>query len=345
MNILVMGGSGLFGRKTVMYLLNDPEIKTVVSLDLTPPKEWFMKLIGKDVKKFHFLQGNVAEIEDILNAMKKYKIDRVINWAFIMIAANAPVDPRLATKVNVLGMSNAFEAAKIMGAKRVVYASSETVYGPQAMYGMREVTEDDQTNPTHSYAVCKKYAEILADNYTQQYGMSFTGVRPTIGYGLGSRSPAQYWADMVTNCAVGKPFSMEGDGKGLASLVSADDLAEFTRRLIKARSSPYPVYNVGGPPKSPRDLAVVIKKYIPDANITFGKKPMMDTDGKLGLPWLVSGARAKKDFKFSCMSMEKAVLIHINDARLEAGIKPLRGKRKQKDDKTLDGIRSVKGGR
>jgi nucleoside-diphosphate-sugar epimerase len=325
MNILVMGGSGLFGRKTVAALLKDPDVKTVVSMDLAPPKEWFMKTIEKNAKKFHFVQGNVAEIEDILNAMKKYAIDRVINWAFIMVGANAPVDPRLVTKVNVLGMSNSFEAAKIMGVKRIVYASSETVYGPQAMYGMREVTEDDQTNPMHSYAVCKKYAELMANDYSQQFGMSFTGVRPTIGYGHGGRSPSQFWSDIPSNCAVGKPFSMEGDGKGLSSLVSADDLAEITKILIKAPSSPHPVYNVGGPPKSPRDLAEVVKKYIPDAKITFGKKPMMDPEGKFGLPWLVSEKRAKKDFGFSCMPIEKAVLLHINDARLEAGLKPIQG--------------------
>src|SRR4030043_1571676 len=88
MNILVMGGSGLFGRKTIMYLLNDPDVKTVVSMDLAPPKEWFMKSIAKNARKFHFVQGNAAEIEDILGTMKKYKIDRVINWAFIMVAAN-----------------------------------------------------------------------------------------------------------------------------------------------------------------------------------------------------------------------------------------------------------------
>ncbi len=325
MNVLVMGGSGLFGRKTVMALLNDPDVKTVVNMDMAPPKDWFMKSIGKNAKKFRFVSGNVAEIEDILNAMKQYKIDRVINWAFIMVAANVPVDPRLVTKVNVMGMNNAFEAAKLMGAKRVVYASSETVYGPQAQYGMREVTEDDTTNPLHSYAVCKKYAEIMAADYTQQYGMSFTGLRPTIGYGHGGRSPAQYWSDIPSYAAVGKPFSMEGDGKGLCSLVSADDLAEITKRLIKADSSPHPVYNVGGPPQSARDLAAVVKKYIPDAKITFGKKPMMDKEGKFGLPWLVSEKRAKKDFGFSCMPIEKAVLIHINDARLEAGLKPIKG--------------------
>jgi nucleoside-diphosphate-sugar epimerase len=222
-------------------------------------------------------------------------------------------------------MSNAFEAAKIMGAKRVVYASSETVYGPQAQYGMREVVEEDTTNPAHSYAVCKKYAEILAGDYTQQFGMSFTGLRPTIGYGHGGRSPAQYWSDIPSNCAVGKPFSMEGDGKGLCSLVSADDLGEITKLLIKADKSPHPVYNVGGPATSPRDLAAAVKKYIPDAKITFGKKPMMDPEGKFGLPWLVSEKRATKDFGFKCMPIEKAALIHINDARLEAGLKPIKG--------------------
>jgi nucleoside-diphosphate-sugar epimerase len=190
---------------------------------------------------------------------------------------------------------------------------------------MREVTEDDQTNPTHSYAVCKKYAEIMAAEYTRQFSLSITGLRPTIGYGHGGRSPAQYWSALPSNCAVGKPFAMEGDGRGLCSLVSADDLAEFTRILIKAPSSPRPVYNVGGPATSPRDMAAVVKKYIPDAKITFGEKQMVDPEGKSGLPWLVSGKRAKEDFGFECMPLEKAVLLHINDARLEAGLELIKG--------------------
>jgi nucleoside-diphosphate-sugar epimerase len=165
----------------------------------------------------------------------------------------------------------------------------------------------------------------MADEYTQQFGMSLTGVRPTIGYGHGGRSPAQFWSNMPSRCAVGKPFSMEGDGRGLASLVSADDLAEFTRRLVKVPSSPHPVYNVGGPPQSLRDMAIAVKKYIPDAKITFGDKPMMDSDGKTGLPWLVSGRQARDDFGFSCLPLEEAVLIHINDARLEAGLEPIKG--------------------
>jgi nucleoside-diphosphate-sugar epimerase len=324
MNILVTGGSGLFGRKTVLYLLRDPEVASVTSLDMAPPPAWFLKYIEKYKDRFHYVRGDVTQLEDFLNTMKTYSIDKVINWAFIMVTPFDKIEPRMLTRVNVLGMSNAFEAAKIMGADRVVYASSETVYGPQAMYGDRDVTENDQTNPAHSYAICKLYAEIMAEQYTRMHGMNFTGVRPTIGFGHGGRSPAQLWSDMPSLAAVGKPFSMEGDGNGLASLVSADDLAEFTRLLIKAPSSPHPVYNVGGPPTSPREMAAAIHKYLPDAKIEFGTRPMIQNP-KDSLPWRVSMRRAGEDFGFSCRPLEEAVLLHINDARAEAGLKPLKG--------------------
>ncbi len=324
MKALVIGGSGLFGRKTVSYLLQDPDVSSVVSMDLMPPRDWFIKSIQKYADKFHFVRGDVSQLEDILNAMKLYPVDGLVNWAFIM-GAEVNTDPRLSTKVNALGMCNAFEAARLMGVKRVIYASSETVYGTQAMYGDREVTESDQTNPTHSYAVCKLFAEIIASQYSQRYGMSFTGVRPTIGYGHGGRSPAQYWSDMPSLVAVGKPFSMEGDGKGLSSLVAADDLGQFARILIKAPSSPHPVYNVGGPATSPRDMAEAIRKLIPEAKITFGDKSMM-VPGR-GLPWKVSMKIAKDDFNFSCMPLEEALKIHINDARLEVGLDPLKFKK------------------
>lgn len=321
MNVLVIGGGGLFGRKTILHLLQDPEIGRVTSMDLAPPREWFLQQVDKYKDRFNYVRGDVSQLEDILNAMKLYPVDGVVNWAFVMGSA-VNTDPRLSTKVNVLGMCNAFEAARLMGANRVVYASSETVYGPQDKYGDREVTEDDQLYPSHSYAVCKRFAEILADQYSTQYGMNFTGVRPTIGYGHGGISPAQYWSDMPSHTAVGKPFSMEMDGTSLSSLVAGDDLGEFTRILIKAPSSPNPVYNVGGPPKNARDLAEVVRKYLPEAKIEFGDK--QPPFGRGGLPWLVSMERAKKDFSFSCMPIEEAVLIHINDARLEAGMEPLK---------------------
>ena len=323
MRVLVIGGSGMFGRKTVLHLLKDADVTSVVSMDVAPTPAWAAKEFEPYKDKFHFIRGDVSELEDILNAIRLFPVDGIVNWAFVMREVNNL--PRLATKVNALGMCNSFEAGRLMGVNRVVYASSETVYGPQDRYGDREVTEDDQLYPSHSYAVCKRFAEILADEYSTIYGMKFTGVRPTIGYGHGGVSPAQYWSDMPSFAAVGKPFSMEMDGTSLSSLVCADDLGAFTRLLIKAPSSTHPVYNVGGPPTSARDLAAVVRKYIPNARIEFGGMKPPSPSGRAGLPWKVSMARAIADFGFSCMPIEKAVLIHINDARLEAGLEPIKG--------------------
>ncbi len=316
MNVLVIGASGLFGRKTAARLLQDRDVDSVVSMDTLPPPEWFMKSIDKYKDRFRYVHGDVSQLEDTLNAIKVYKIDRMVNWAYLMYVAN--INPLVVTKINALGMCNSFEAARLMGVNRVIYASSETVYGRQEKYGDRDVIEDDQLYPSHSYAITKRYAEILADQYTKQYGMSFTGVRPAEGYGHRSRWTTQYWPDMPSFAAVGKTFAMEGDGSDLKSLVAADDVAEFTLRAIKAASSPHPVYNLGGAPSTPRDLVKVVRKYIPDAKVEFGTQKI-----QTGLPWRVSTERSMADFGFSCMPVEEAVLIHITDARLEANMPPI----------------------
>jgi len=323
MNVLVLGGSGMFGRKTVLHMLKDKQIENVVSMDIAPPPKWAVQEIDEYKRKFRFVRGSVAELEDILDAMKVCPIDGVVNWAFVMNLQELNSNPRLSTKVNALGMCNAFEAARLMGAKRVVYASSMTVYGPSELYGDKEVNEDVVLSPNSSYAVCKRLAEIIAEQYSQQYGIKFTGVRPTIGYGHGGRSPAQYWSDMPSAVAVGKPYRMESDGNVSVSLVAADDLAIFTTMLIKAPSSPHPVYNVGTALTNFRDVAAMVKKYIPDAQIEFGDKEQPMGRRK---PLNISSARAKEDFGFECMPLEQAILIHVNDARLEAGLEPLKAK-------------------
>ncbi len=320
MNIMVLGASGMFGRKTVLHMLQDKDIDNVVSVDIAPPPAWALKQYDPWKEKFHYVRGTVADLEDILNASKLMKIDGIVNWAFVMSLQDLNSNPRLSTKVNVYGMCNAFEAARLIGAKRVVYASSMTVYGPASLYG-EEIPEDVILSPSSSYAVAKVYAEIIAAQYHNQYGINFTGVRPTIGYGHGGKSPAQFWSDMPSMAAVGKPYRLDTDGNMSMSLVTADDLAIFTTMLMKAESSPRPVYNVGTPLVNFRDLAKVVKKYIPDAVIEFGNKPSPMAMGK---PLNVTSKAAKDDFGFECMSLDEGIKIHINDARMEAGLEPLK---------------------
>ncbi len=327
MKILVIGGSGLFGRKIVSHLVRDKDVTGVVSMDVVPPPEWLMKSIQKDVKKFDFIRGDASELEDILNVIKTFSIDRIVNMAFILTGA-FELHPRLAIKVNTLGMCNAFEVARLMGIKRVVYASSVGVYGAQDEYGDREVTEDDIPHPGNAYGVSKQLCEMLAAQYHDLYGIEFSALRPFLGYGHGGAFPPiiKLFSDLVSLPAVGKPFKTDMDGNMPAALSSADDVAALTRLLVKAPSSPHPVYNIASKPTPIKDIAKAVKKYIPDAKIEFGKpSPTQAPPPKGGLPGRASMSRAKDDLGFTLMPLEESVLLHINDARLEAGLKPIEG--------------------
>ena len=321
MNVLVIGGNGLFGRKTVLKLLQDTDISRVVSMDVIPPKEWIIPRYREFDEKFAFYRGDVSDLEDILNAIRVYEIDKIVNWAFLL-PGDIEGNPRLSVKVNELGMCNVFEAARLAGISRVIYASSWGVYGPQDEYGDRDVTEDDHLHPGSAYALTKQLSEILADQYTELYGINFTALRPTIAFGHGGRTPLMIknYSDLVSLPAVGKPFSIGEDGTSKTSLFTPDDIAAFTGLLLHVDASPHPAYNIGGPPTSMRQVADAVCKYIPDAKIEFGNIAPAENRGKFGIPWRASSERAREDFGFSLLPLEEAVLIHINDARSEAGL-------------------------
>ena len=321
MNVLVIGGNGLFGRKTVLKLLQDTDISRVVSMDVIPPKEWIIPRYREFDEKFAFYRGDVSDLEDILNAIRVYEIDKIVNWAFLL-PGDIEGNPRLSVKVNELGMCNVFEAARLAGISRVIYASSWGVYGPQDEYGDRDVTEDDHLHPGSAYALTKQLSEILADQYTELYGINFTALRPTIAFGHGGRTPLMIknYSDLVSLPAVGKPFSIGEDGTSKTSLFTPDDIAAFTGLLLHVDASPHPAYNIGGPPTSMRQVADAVRKYIPDAKIEFGNIAPPEHRGKFGIPWRASSERAREDFGFSLLPLEEAVLIHINDARSEAGL-------------------------
>ena len=128
MRVLIVGGSGLFGKKSALALLADPDCELVVTYDLQPPDALFMKRIEPYADKFKYIRGDISDLQQLLAAASDNKVDRLVNWA--MILSKDPM-PWLNMKIGMQGMANVFETARILGIKRVVYASSETVYGDQ----------------------------------------------------------------------------------------------------------------------------------------------------------------------------------------------------------------------
>src|SRR5260370_12712588 len=89
-----------------------------------------------------------------MGAMTGVKPDRVINLAYY-ISSDLP--PRVAFKLNILGMDNCFEAARLAGCNRVVYASSVAGSGEQKFYGERTVNGDEFKQGHAQYAMHKNF--------------------------------------------------------------------------------------------------------------------------------------------------------------------------------------------
>jgi len=106
MSIFVLGGTGFIGTRVIPLLVARGE--TVVCMDINPHTADFSALGDK----VQVVRGDVTQFDDVISRMHAAKADRVINLSYNL---GAELPPHLATKLNVVGMDNCFEAARILG--------------------------------------------------------------------------------------------------------------------------------------------------------------------------------------------------------------------------------------
>src|SRR5438876_9730143 len=168
MSVLVIGATGFIGPRVIRRLVARGE--TVVGMDLNPAAATFAGVpIGAPV-----VRGDVTQFEDVMRTVLDVKPDRLINLAYGLGAGEG--NPHQVMRLDILGMDNCFEAARLAGVKRVVYASSIAVSGQQSHFGDRLVNEDDPPYGTSQYAIHKIFNEFQVRMYLKNYGLSITVV-------------------------------------------------------------------------------------------------------------------------------------------------------------------------
>jgi len=306
MTTLILGGTGFIGARIAHRLVEGSEC--VVSLDVIPDSTSVAHLRDKVT----LLRGDVGRIEDVLNAIKTYHVDRVVDMAYIL---NSESDQQAhsAVRVNALGVSNAFEAARLLDVERVIYASSIAVYGDQSLYGERPIAEQDMPAPISLYGAAKLLNEQEAALYRQSCGLSLIGIRIGIVFGHGRlRGQGMWAAQFASDPAVGKPAALPFAGDTRASLIYVDDVAELFARILAAPSPLHAIYNTGGDDVSLDELASQVRQIIPDAAYTFGT-------GRLSLPYSVDSTRAESEFDWRRGRLPERIAEHICMARHGTG--------------------------
>ena len=307
MSILVVGATGFIGPRLIRRLVARGE--TVVGLDVNPAAAQFADVpIGAPV-----LRGDVTRFEDVMRTVLEVKPERLINLAYGLGAGEG--NPHQVFLLDVLGMDNCFEAARLAGVRRIVYASSIAVSGQQSNFGDRLANEDDPTYGTSQYAMHKIFNEFQAKKFINNYGMSITGVRPANVTGPDKVRGSTDHVQLMVDAARGKPVHLPKKGL-MRLLIHVEDMAEVFARILLADAPRHSLYNSGGIPVSLGELADVVRQFLPGAQITFAQEGGREDSGN----YLVDWSRLAKEFGVEYPGLHTRVLDIINDVRRQEGL-------------------------
>ena len=313
MSILVIGATGFIGPRLIRRLVARGE--SVVGMDLNPAAAPFGNVpIGAPV-----VRGDVTQFEDVMRTILDAKPERVINLAYGLGMGEG--NPHLAMRLDILGMDNVFEACRLTGVKRVVYASSIAVSGQQSHFGDRLATEDDPLHGTSQYAMHKIFNEFQARKYIKNYGMSIVGVRPANVTGPDKVRGSVDHVQIMSDAARGKAVHLPQKGL-MRLLVHVEDMAEIFMRVLLAEAPRHSIYNSGGIPVSLGELADIVKGFVPEAKITFDKEGGREDSGN----YLVDWSRLAKEFGIEYPGLHTRVLEVINDVRRQEGLPLVTGR-------------------
>jgi nucleoside-diphosphate-sugar epimerase len=268
---LVTGGMGCIGAWTLDHLQRQG--KKAISFDLSSKRHRVNLLIDpEDQDTITFLQGDLTDFKQVLDAFQNHSITHVIHLAALQVPF-CKADPVRGAQVNVVGTVNVFEAARHCGLNHLTYASSIAVYGPPGDYPQEFIPHDAPFSPRTLYGVYKVANESTAQIYWQDHQFSSTALRPYIVYGPARDQGLTSDPTKAMLAAVlGEPGHIGFGGR--AQYHYASDVAkQFIMAALKAQEGAHG-YNLGTQPATSEDIIAIIEGLKPVAEITTSETPL-----------------------------------------------------------------------
>jgi nucleoside-diphosphate-sugar epimerase len=268
-NVIVTGGSGLLGATIVHELIKDGIYKPVIMDIVDDPKRI------NDVKdKIEYVQGDISNPELLDETFAKYKPVKIFHLA-VFPGDLCEKDPMNAVKINVNGFMHLMEAARNNGVQQVLFSSSGTTYGEDIEPGAT-LTDKILQRPASFYGITKVFVESVGRWYRRKYDFDFRGIRypAIIGPGLRAAGIVTFASAMIEMPAKGEPYIVPVSKDVRLSLIYVEDGARALIQLGKApkeniKTINYFINGVQNPLPSSGEMAEMVKKHIPGAQITF----------------------------------------------------------------------------
>lgn len=235
---LVTGGAGFIGSNICQQLLKRRESVRILDDFSTGKRE---NIVGfKD--NVELVEGDLRDREIVKRAMAG--VDFVLHQGALPSVERSIKDPLTTTQVNIMGTLNVLLAAREAKVKRLVYASSSSVYGDTPTLPKKEGMK---TNPQSPYAVTKLIGEEYCRIYYSIYGLETVCLRYFNVFGPRQDPGSQYAAVIprfITLMLKGKSPPIYGDGEQSRDFSFIDNVVEANLRACKAKAAPGEVLNI-----------------------------------------------------------------------------------------------------
>jgi UDP-glucose 4-epimerase len=258
--ILVTGGCGLVGSTTIDLLLRDCSPAQVVILD--DMSRGTLANVENALKdpRVTLIRGDIRDVDVVRNATQG--MDAVIHLAALRITACA-AEPRAAMGVMCDGSFNVVEAAHLARVKKIVAASTASIYGLAEVFPTQE-NHHPYNNRTW-YGASKIMLEGLLRSFNDMYGLPYVALRYFNVYGPRMDIYGKYtevlirWMERI---AAGQSPLILGDGKQTMDFVYIEDIARSNIFALQSEASDE-VFNVAsGEETSLNDLAAALLKVM-----------------------------------------------------------------------------------
>lgn len=255
--VVVTGGAGFIGSH-LAELLVEQGYHVIIIDDLSTGKMANVELLLKKTN-VEFIQGSITDLPLLQQLFKG--VDYIFHQAAIPSVPRSIENPAVSHEVNVTGTLNVLLAARDNSVRKVVYASSSSVYGDTSRLPK---VEDMATSPLSPYAVTKLAGEHYCRVFHQVYGLPTVCLRYFNVYGPRQDPESQYAAVIplfIKRLSEGKPPLIFGDGEQTRDFTFVKDVV--TANIIAAESTATGIFNIArGESVTINDLAKLIAKIM-----------------------------------------------------------------------------------
>lgn len=241
---LVTGAAGFIGSNLVdMLLRRGARVIGVDNFDsfYNPSIKWSNIEDARRHSSYRLVEGDIRNRELMNGLMKDEPIDSVIHLAARAGVRPSIEDPLLYQSVNIEGTSVVLEAVREAGIRRLLFASSSSVYGNNKSLPFRE--SDNVDMPISPYAATKKAGELLCATYNHLYAIEIACLRFFTVYGPRQR-PEMAIHKFVRRIAGGESITMFGDGSTARDYTYIEDIIQGILS-IEENFKGYGIFNLG----------------------------------------------------------------------------------------------------